>query len=147
MQLIINSELALQNAIGELRGLYQKHKFIRASLKTGKQRSLDQNALSHTWYEQIARELGDQTALEVKCLCKLTQGVPILRAENDEFRELYDRVIKNRMSYEEKLEIMQWLPVTSIMTVQQLNQYLEAMRAYWLDQNVILQFPPEDSDK
>jgi hypothetical protein len=104
-----------------------------------KTRTEEQNAISHAWYAQLAKELRDDTPLAYKCFCKLHFGVPILRAEDDEFRTVYDTAIKS-LSYEKKLEVMKILPVTSIMKTKQLSQYLEAMQAHFADR-VKLEFP------
>jgi hypothetical protein len=137
----INSDASLQSTFGELREMYRQHKYLRVSAKAGKDRSLDQNAISHAWYEQLARELREYDALGWKCECKLLHGVPILRAEDAEFRQFYDRAIKQSLSYEEKLAAMRFVPVTSVMTKQQLSKYLEAMRDHFLRRGVRLEFP------
>lgn len=137
--LIINSAESLQRAIGDLREGFDRHKYLRVSVKTGKDRSLDQNAISHAWYEQLSRENREDDALGWKCFCKLNFGVPILRAEDAEFREFYDGAIRSSLSYEQKLVAMKYLPVTSEMTKQQLSKYLEAMQGYFTD--VRLEFP------
>ena len=134
-----NSESALQSMIGDLRELFAVHKFLKVSAKTGKARSLDQNAISHAWYEQLARELREDDALGWKCYCKLHHGIPILRAEDAEFREFYGVSIK-RLDYEQKLVAMKFLPVTSLMTKPQLSKYLEAVRSDFADR-VRLEFP------
>lgn len=41
----VNSDSSLQNAIGDIRELYNVNKFLRITLKTGKSRTLDQNAM------------------------------------------------------------------------------------------------------
>lgn len=138
-QLTINSEASLSSAIGEIRDAWKAHRFLRLNIKTGKDRSLDQNGISHVWYEQIARELREDTALGVKKFCKLHYGVPIMRAEDEDFRRLYDLVIKP-LAYEKKLEAMAAWPVTSLMTKDQLSQYLEAMQAGYAGR-VRLEFP------
>lgn len=135
----INSEQSLSQAIGDLREQWKRHKFLRVIVKTGKDRSLDQNGISHVWYEQISRELREDTSLGVKKFCKLHYGVPILRAEDEEFRRLYDLVIKP-LIYEKKLEAMAAWPVTSLMTKDQLSQYLEAMQSGYAGR-VRLEFP------
>lgn len=142
MNLTINSEMSMQQAIGALRELYKRDKFLRVAVKTGKARSLDQNSLSHTWYDQISRALREETPLGVKCFCKLHYGVPILRAENDEFRTQYDAILKP-LSYDKKLLAMNFLPVTSLMTKDQLGQFLAAMQAAYADRGVKLEFPSE----
>jgi hypothetical protein len=125
---LINSELSLQSFIGDLRSQWREHKYLRVTVRAGTDRSLEQNAISHAWYEQIARELREDDAAGVKRFCKLHYGVPILRAEDEDFRSLYDTAIKPHLSYEQKLRAMDYLPVTSLMTVRQLSVYLEAMQ-------------------
>lgn len=143
MYLTINSDQSLSSAIGELRDQFKSHRFLRVSIKTGKGRSLDQNSISHAWYEQISRELREETPLGVKNFCKLNYGVPILRAENEEFRQQYDTVLKP-LSYDKKLLAMNFLPVTSLMTKAQLSQYLEAMQLAYADK-VKLEFPEQEA--
>ena len=145
MQLTVNSDTSLQQAIGDLRELYKQHRFVKVKMTTGKARSLDQNGISHVWYEQIVKELREDTALGVKCFCKLNYGIPILRAEDEEFREKYDSLVKGRFSYEEKLELMTWIPVTSLMNKEQLSQYLTAMQAGYAGR-VQLEFPSDERE-
>lgn len=139
--LIINSVDSLQKALGNLREAFNRHKFLRINIKTGKDRTLDQNALSHLWYEQLARELTECDALGWKCECKLLHGVPILRAEDEAFREFYDKTIKHALTYEQKLSAMKYVPVTSLMTTQQLSKYLEAVQSDFARRGVRLEFP------
>lgn len=140
--IVINSSESLQRALGDLRDMFSQHKYLRLSVKTGKDRSAPQNSITHAWYAQIARELKDTTETEWKSYCKLHYGVPILRTEDDEFRASYDAVIKP-LSYENKLIAMRCWPVTSLMTKAQLSQYAEAMQADFAKHGVILEFPME----
>ena len=140
---IVNSESALQAFIGDMRDLFKQHKFVKVSAKIGKARSLDQNAISHCWYEQLARELKEDDALGWKSYCKLHHGVPILRAEDEQFREFYDRTLRVTLTYDQKLDAMKFLPVTSLMTKPQLSKYLEAVRDDFLKRGVMLEFPEE----
>lgn len=140
MELIVNSEIALQSAIGELRESFRSHKFLRVNVKTGKARSLDQNAISHAWYQQMAREDRQDDELGHKAYCKLHHGVPILRSDDAEFRAFYDSALKG-LSYEQKIGAMKYLPVTSLMTKPQLSKYLEAVQADYRVRGVYLEFP------
>lgn len=140
-EIIINSEPALQAAIGELRDLWGRNKYVRMVLRSRK-RSLDQNALAAVWYEQMAREDRQHDALGHKCYCKLHHGVPILRAEDAEYRAFYDGAIKG-LTYEQKLAAMKFLPVTSLMTTDQLSKYLEAVQADYSTRGVYVQFPEQ----
>lgn len=105
-----------------------------------KVRTLDQNSISHAWYQQLAKEIPEDDALGWKSFCKLHFGVPILRAEDEEFCEAYDKAIKG-LAYEQKLQAMSILPVTSRMNKKQLSKYLEAMQNHFLGQGVRLEFP------
>jgi len=143
--LTINSDNALQDAIGIVRELYVRNRYLKLDIKIGKSRSMDQNAISHCWYDQLARELREDSALGWKAYCKLMHGVPILRAEDETFREFYDKSIKNTLTYEQKLSAMQYLPVTSLMTKKQLSAYLEAVQADFAKRGVMLEFPKDEA--
>lgn len=103
------------------------------TIERGKKRSVEQNRLQRLWLLE-AQDQGDQTAEEYRAYCKLHFGVPILRAENYEFRGAYDRLIRPR-PYEEKLELMMVpldFPVTRLMTTKQKTEYLDAMYRHFL---------------
>ena len=96
------------------------------SVSNGAPRSIEQNKLQRMWMIE-AQLQGDQTAEEYRGFCKLNFGVPILRAENERFCEVYDRLIRPR-TYAEKIELMMApidLPVTRIMTSKQKTAYLD----------------------
>ena len=136
----VNSADALSSLLGDIREMWNKHKYLRVSIKTGKDRSLPQNSITHAWYAQIARELREDSEMGWKCYCKLHHGVPILRLADEEFRATYDRVIKP-LSYENKLEAMKVWPVSSLMTKAQLSEYAEAVQADFARRGVVLKFP------
>lgn len=99
-----------------------------AEVVKGKRRSVEQNRLQRRLINEIAEQTG-QTAEEVRALCKLTIGVPILRAANELFAEKYDRIIKP-LPYETKLEVMAEpidFPVTRLMTTAQKKEYLDSI--------------------
>lgn len=137
----IHSLESLSRVVGELREAVKAHGYLRVAWKHDKDRSSLQNAHSHTWYEQVANELREDTALDVKCYCKLHFGVPILRAEDEDYRSTYDAVIKP-LPYERKIEAMKCWPCTSLMTTAQLSVYLEAVKDHY-DGRVQLEFPDE----
>lgn len=139
-QMVVNSVDSLQRLFGTLREEFNRHKFLRTSWKTGKDRSLDFNAQSHVWYEQLARELPEDDASGWKCFCKLNFAVPIMRAEDPEFREFYDASIKKALSYEQKLAAMKYLPVTSLMTNPQFKKYCDELQRHFATRGVMLEF-------
>ena len=98
------------------------------NLTKGAIRSIEQNRLQRLWLNE-AEEQGDHTAEEYRAYCKLTLGIPILRAENEAFAEQYDRLIKP-LPYETKLGLMMEphdYPVTRLMTSKQKSKYLNQM--------------------
>lgn len=110
---------------------------------SGKHRTNEQNHLQRMWLNEAAEQLGDRTAEELRGMCKLQFGVPILRAENTRFREMYDRHVKPR-PYEEKLALMMEpldLPVTRIMTTDQKTRYLDDVSKHFLEQGIVLTEP------
>lgn len=115
------------------------------TLTDGASRTTDQNKLQRKWITEIAEQLGDQTPEEIRAYCKLTIGVPILRAQNDAFREQYDRIVRP-LSYAQKLSIMSEpldMPITRIMTTKQKTEYLDAIFRHFSEQGVVLTIPPD----
>tara|TARA_R100000365_G_C2745974_1_gene75044 strand:- start:560 stop:1000 length:441 start_codon:yes stop_codon:yes gene_type:complete len=109
----------------------------------GKRRSVEQNRLQRRLLNEIA-EQRDQTAEEVRAYCKLTIGVPILRADNELFAEKYDRLIKH-LPYEQKLELMAEpfdFPVTRIMTTAQKTAFIEGIYRVFSEQGVVFSDTP-----
>lgn len=124
----------------------EEHKlpFI-AELTPGKRRSVEQNRLQRKWMTEISEQLGDRKPEEVRAYCKLTIGVPILRAENELFREKYDQIVRP-LSYEQKLSIMSEpldMPVTRLMTTRQKHAYLDAIFQHFSEKGIVLTVPPD----
>jgi len=101
-------------------------------------RSLEQNALSHVWYGEIAKQGKEFSTVEARRFCKLTIGVPIMRAHSKEFRAAWDKLAKARFTYEEKLEVMDWWPVTSLMKEAQFTEYLTTMQQQFAGKGIHL---------
>ena len=58
----INSEVGLQSFIGSLRELWHARRYLEITIKEGKGRSVEQNAVMHGWFGQVARELREDDA-------------------------------------------------------------------------------------
>ncbi|AZO39692.1 hypothetical protein EJ076_34985 [Mesorhizobium sp. M7D.F.Ca.US.005.01.1.1] len=118
-----------------------------ATLAPGKHRTTAQNRLQRKWMTEIAEQMPDEKAEYWRGYCKLRFGVPMLRAENEEFRAKYDAVVKP-LSYEQKIAIMSEpldLPVTRIMTTKQKTAYLDEIFRHFSEQGVILTIPDDPS--
>ncbi|WP_282027098.1 hypothetical protein [Limimaricola cinnabarinus] len=105
---------------------------MTVTITQGANRGAQQNRLAQRWFTDIARQLGDQTHEDVRAECKLQFGVPILRAENEAFRQRYDAILKP-LPYEEKLDAMKQfdLPVTRLMTVKQMTAFMDEVSRVW----------------
>lgn len=115
------------------------------SIVKGKKRSEEQNKLQRMWHMEAAAQLQDETAEQKRGYCKLHFGIPILRDEDDEFRERYDAVFKG-LPYETKLALMQEpfdFPVTRLMKVGQKARYLNDVQNHYKNLGVRLTNPDD----
>lgn len=110
---------------------------LTVSIMEGAKRSNSQNDLQHAIYEDVAKQLGDRTAEDVKKQSKLCVGVPILRRDDEKFRAAYDDGVKDKYTYEQKVAMMGEpvnFPVTSRFTTKQSAEYTEALVRYWAEE-------------
>ena len=107
---------------------------VTVTVKPGAEpRSSKQNRLFWQWMNDLEAQ-GDQTAQEYRAYCKLNFGIPILRSDSPEFREQYERLIRHRYNYEEKLDLMvepHDYSVTRIMTVKQKKKMLDKIWSHF----------------
>lgn len=129
--------------IDALADILRGRKFpLTVSWSQGDSRSQQQQRLSFRWYQDVARQLGDQDSEDVRADCKVTFGIPILSAGDDAFRRDWARSI-GRFGHEGQREIVKRLqvPVTSLMKVAQMTAYLDAMQRRYLAQGIRLTDP------
>ena len=88
-------------------------------------RSDKQNRLSFKWYQLLGAITGHGKDYE-RHTCKLHYGIPILRRDDADFNRHYKVSLLN-LTYEQKLEAMEYLPVTSLMSVKQFAEYLNTV--------------------
>lgn len=120
---------------------------VTVSWKSGADRSGQQNALQWIWANETAQQLGDRGAEDVQAEWKLTIGIPILRADDDDFRDLYDRAIRP-LSYPQKIAAMKMgFPVTSMMKVRQMVRFLDEVERISAEMGVRLTQPDDDLAK
>lgn len=115
-----------------------KERNIIKGLVSIEKRSLESNALWAVWYSQIGK-WSDQTALEVKCFCKLHFGIVLYRHQDSSFKKLYDTKITNGFTYEEKIELMKIIPVTSQLNKDNGQKYQTSIQKYYAEQGLILE--------
>lgn len=141
-KLTVYSQPSLSKAIGQLRKLFEETKYFTITIKTGKKRSINQNFVMHGWFSQVSDELQEYTAGEIKCQCKYYIGLPILRGADEEFNRKCQLII-DPLPLEVRIEAMELIPVTSIMSTGQLQKLMEAMQRNYAGR-VDLKFDKED---
>ena len=113
------------------------------TVKRGKPRTTDQNALAWKWAGEIAAALGDRTSNQIHGYNKLHFGVPIRRETDEDFAEKYDAIIKP-LTYEAKIALMQPpidLPVTRDFKVAEMTRFMDAVREHWAGEGITLTDP------
>lgn len=105
IKLSVNGVGKLSEAIAKITAMFREHKFLVVSIRPGKDRTLDQNALWFAMYQRIAQmtEIGDVE--DARKYCKLHFGVPIMRRADEDFRHAWG-VSFLLLTYETKLELM-----------------------------------------
>lgn len=113
------------------------------TVTNGLPKTTRQNRLQRQWCKDVAEQLGDRSAEDVRAFSKLHFGVPILRADSEEYCAAYDSLIRP-LPYETKLLYMAVpfdFAVTRAMTTKQLTRYLDAMASHWRGEGVQLTDP------
>lgn len=140
----VNSQAKLSEAVTMLTRLFRDKKFVVVSLRPGKDRTLDQNALWFAFYKRIAEmtQIGDPA--DARRYCKLHFGVQILLNDDQEFREAWYRVMRH-LPYSEKLDMMggcklfgpDGFPVTSLFNRAQGVAYTDRIVAEFSAKGVV----------
>lgn len=108
----------------------------------GRDRSTEQNRLSHKWYAEISDQTGEDRE-DVRARCKLEIGIPILR-ENEGFRATYDRLVRP-LPYADKIDLIKAtdMPVTRLMKVEQMSRYMDIVFRKHAEMGIALTIPPD----
>ena len=108
----------------------------------GAPRTDAQNNLSFQWYVDAARQLGDCDHGDTRALSKVLFAAPILCRDNPAFCVSWEK-LRARFSHEEIVQFVKdtELPMTSIMKLKQMIEYMDAIERYWRDQGVRLTDP------
>ena len=109
----------------------------------GCDRSNEQNNIMWKWATEVAQQCGDRTASEIQRDWKLRHGVPILRTDDPEFRSFYDRALKP-LPFEEKAAAMEYVPVTRLLKVTQMRNFLDAVQRECLENGFTITDPERE---
>jgi hypothetical protein len=107
----------------------------------GSDRSSKQNRLSFMWYKIRGGLTGHGTEYE-RNLCKLMYGCPILAFDDQEFERFYHETLKP-LPYQNQLDAMEFLPVTSLMTTKQFAAYLDEVDRQSASMGMVLPRPED----
>ena len=133
MDYLINSEDRLSTCITDLRQNFDEHKYMRVNVRLGRDRTVDQNALSFAMYRELAKQDAQGEEDYYRSTCKLTIGIPIL-ARNPKVAEKLSMLKSYSMTYEDKLNLMLYpfdFPVTRLMTREEFSEYIDRICQKW----------------
>jgi hypothetical protein len=149
VKLVANSDRSLEESIAVVRNTYLEKRYVRITVTTGRDRSLDQNALWFSFYQRISSVFGDDSAADInywRAFCKLRFGVPILQVHSEEFRNRWYRLVLTNpalQSWEAQMDLMQdtmfgqdGFPVTRLFDTRQGAEYTEAIVRHFTPQGV-----------
>ena len=106
-------------------------------------RSIAQNRLSFSYYNQLGKATGHGTQYD-RNYCKYTFGCPILLADDTdgEFTKFYESII-NTLGYEQLIDAMEFIEVTRLFGVGQFQDYLLQIEQFAFKNQYAL-LPDED---
>lgn len=140
----VNSAARLSEAITKLTAAYRQNKYLVVSIRPGKDRTLDQNALWFAMYQRIAEMTGMDDVEDARRYCKLHHGVPIMRRADADFRDGWNRLFLD-LPYEVKLRLMgpcamfgpDGFPVTRLFNRAQGIAYTESIVEEFTEKGVV----------
>ena len=114
----------------------------------GRDRTKEQNALQWMWASEVSQQVGGVTAEDMQDQWRLEHGVPILREDSTEFRDVYDTCIKP-LPYEMKKAALRKLDIkiTSAMKVRQMVRYMDAVQRECLEMGLQITDPDPELAK
>jgi hypothetical protein len=152
VKLVANSDRSLEESIAVVRNTYLEKRYVRITVTTGRDRSLDQNALWFSFYQRISSVFGDDSAADInywRAFCKLRFGVPILQVHSEEFRNRWYRLVLTNpalQSWEAQMDLMQdnmfgqdGFPVSRLFNTKQGCEYTEAIVRCFTPQGIYFQ--------
>ena len=121
----------------------KKHPWTVKVSQDDEDRSLKQNRLAFLWYRIRGSELGHSRHYE-RALCKFLFAIPILR-EHKDFNKFSETAL-NHMSYQQKLDAMEFVPVTRLMNVKEFAEFLNTVEQESTASGIMLPRPSDVYD-
>lgn len=149
MKLVANSQRSLDDLVNKICSTWNEKHYVRVTLTTGRDRTLEQNALWFSMYERISQKLGDGSAEDIahwRAYCKLRCGVPILQVHNESFRNQWHRLVLSNPElhgWHQQMGLMRdpmfgqdGFPVTRLMDTKQGAEYTDSIDRHFTGQGV-----------
>lgn len=149
MKLVANSERSLTELLEKVRTTWNSKRYVRVTLSTGRDRSLEQNALWFSMYQRVSETLGEGSAEDIghwRAYCKLRCGVPILMVHSEDFRNRWKSLVLDNpalQGWHQQLALMSdtmfgvdGFPVTRTFTTKMGAEYTEAIARHFAGQGV-----------
>lgn len=143
---IVTKQAERNNAIQYIQSLdlISKHEVIVKPYV--KDRSIAQNKLSFKWYKERGEQTGNGAHYE-RLFCKFVYGCPQMVEQESEsgdsvFTEFYTKLIE-RYTFEECVEAMALVEVTSFFKVKSFASYLNTIEVESVNSNIELSHPDD----
>jgi len=134
----VTNASSLTGFIARATKLAEENEQIVFSWRVGRDMSDDQRKMTFELYTRIGKALYGGDTSHARAECKLTLGVFIMRRDNVEYREKYDKIIRP-MDYDTKLELMVEpleFPVTSCMGIRQCREFIDIVIKTYTEKGV-----------
>jgi len=120
--------------VGLAKLLHTRKLPVTVTIIAGAKRTDPQNHLIQLWNKEITEQRGDVDFEDVRAENKLRFGVPILRRDDEAFRETYDETFRP-LPYAVKVKLFRELDpaITRRMTVKQLSEYCDTLQRYYTE--------------
>lgn len=133
--IIVNSIRTADEMCKRIRYEFDKYKFLSVKIDHQK-RSIISNGLQFHWYGELEQQ-GDQTTNEYRRYCKYHFGLALRAANDDFFAEKMGDILR-RYSYEERLEMMDFIDVTSTFNRSTMTKYLHQIKLHYTPLGFVL---------
>lgn len=140
MKLVANSTRSLSDAINAITQLYQEKRYVRINATTGRDRTVDQNAMFFALYTRISEALGDGSAEDIgywRAYCKLKFGVSLLQIHDESFQQRWFKLVLTNpvlQSWEAQMDLMRdemfgqdGFPVTRLFDLPMGSKYIDSI--------------------
>lgn len=120
--------------------LHDQPRPFTVKVSAGRPRSIAQNRLMWLWAHEASVQRQDVDARDVQSEWKLRFGIPLLIADDEKMAATWAKA-EAKLTYEEQIELMEYMSVTSIMTSKQLTSFLDQVYRHSVEHGIDLTEP------